>query len=99
MKTKKDDIFNILLDNKNVNYYTKLLILLSRYSYYYDYYIPNKKIMNTLHISDNNVRRLINKAKEDNIIKVYYKGNRRYFKFINKEEEEKPNVEIGRAHV
>ncbi len=83
MKSKKENIINILLKNKRVNNYTKLLIYLSRLNYYKDDYIPNKKLMNMLNINKQNlIRRLLKQLEDDKIIKIFYKGRKRYFKYI-----------------
>ena len=86
---EKSKIFKNLLSDNNVNNYTKVYILLSRFSYYKDNYIPNKKISNILKINKIDVIRAIAKLKQNNIIKVFYKGKKRYFKFINLDEEYK----------
>lgn len=84
----KQNIFKQLVDNKNVNLYTKLYLILYQMDYYKKYYIPNKLIMNKLNINKQNACRLIQQLKKDKIIRIYYKGSRRYFEFINKELEE-----------
>lgn len=84
----KQNIFKQLVDNKNVNLYTKLYLILYQMDYYKKYYIPNKLIMNKLNINKQNACRLIQQLKKDKIIRIYYKGSRRYFEFINIELEE-----------
>lgn len=84
MKKDKIDIFEILMKDENVNYYTKMLILLNRLNYYSDNYIPNVKLMKMLGINKKNTIRIITKLKKNKIIYVYYIGKKRYFKFINK---------------
>lgn len=87
-----NNILNTLMKNKKVNGYTKMIILLSRLDYYKDYYIPNKKLMNILGIKKRNIIYIINQLEIDNVIKLNYKGRKRYFKFINEEEEKEKNV-------
>lgn len=84
MKKDNVDIFEILMNDENVNYYTKMIILLNRLNYYSDNYIPNAKIMKMLGINKKNTIRLINLLKKNNVIHVYYIGKKRYFKFISK---------------
>lgn len=87
---KKQNITKILLKNKRVNNYTKLLIVLQTWDYFGEHYIPNRKIMNYLNIHKKNVISLLNQLEEDNVIKIYYRGRKKYFKFIGfKEEKEK----------
>lgn len=86
----KSNLYRILLENKRVNHYTKLLIMLNTYNHFKDYYIPNKKLTRILKIENNRVRGLLKQLQDDNIIKLYYVGKKRYFKF-NLEEEKKTN--------
>lgn len=89
----KNNIFKTLLDSKHVNNYTKLLILLNNYDYFKEYYIPNRKIMNTLKINKNRTIILLHQLQEDKIIKLRYINRKRYFRFVEKFEEiEKPEV-------
>lgn len=85
----KNNIIKILLKNKRVNSYTKLLITLNTLNYYEDYYIPNKKLMNMLKIHKKNIISLLKQLEEDKIIKLFYKGRKRYFVFLENEKEEK----------
>lgn len=86
-----ENIYKVLLANKRVNNYTKLLIILNNLNYYKDYYIPNKKLENKLKINKKRVICLLHQLQEDNIIKIGYKGKKRYFKFVTKNEKEKKN--------
>ena len=88
---KDNNIIKILLNNKRVNNYTKLLIILNTLDFYKDYYIPNKKLMNMLGLTKYWVIQLLKQLNEDNVIKIFYKGRKRYFTFIDnscKEEKE-----------
>lgn len=78
-----NNIFKIILNDDNVNDYTKLYLILYQMSYYKRYYIPNKLIANRLKIDVKLCPRLLNKFKEKGIIKIYYIGKKRYFRFIN----------------
>ena len=86
----KSNLYRILLENKRVNHYTKLLIMLNTYNHFKDYYIPNKKLTRILKIDKKNLIVLLHQLQDDNIIKLYYVGKKRYFKF-NLEEEKKTN--------
>ena len=88
MKKDKGNLFKILLKNKRVNNYTKLLILLNTLNFYEDYHIPNKKLMNMLKINKNRVIVLLHQLEEDRIIKVFYKNRKRYFTFIATDDSE-----------
>lgn len=89
MEKNKRNIIKILLKCKKVNNYTKLMIILNTLEYYEDYYIPNRKLINMMNIHKKNLIVLLKQLEEDNIIKVFYKGRKRYFTFIAKSEEEK----------
>ena len=86
----KSNLYRILLENNRVNHYTKLLIMLNTYNHFKDYYIPNKKLTRILKIDKKNLIVLLHQLQDDNIIKLYYVGKKRYFKF-NLEEEKKTN--------
>lgn len=88
----KSNLYHILLENKRVNHYTKLLIMLNTYNHFKDYYIPNKKLTRILKIENNRVRGLLKQLQDDNIIKLYYIGKKRYFRFLTKDKKE--NIEI-----
>ena len=93
----KNDLFSILLDDKNVNYYTKMLIMLNRLDYYQEYYIPNKKLMKMLGIHKKNVIQILNKLEENNVIKLHYKKSKRYFDFVkiqNRKHEDLKNIQL-----
>ena len=82
-KKNRNDLFSILLNDDNVNHYTKLLIILNRLDYYQEYYIPNKKLMKMLGIHKKNVIQILNKLEDNNVIKLHYKKSKRYFDFVN----------------
>ena len=82
-KNMKNNIFKSLLNDNNVNKYTKLYLILYQMNHYNRYYIPNKLIANRLKLSIRNSIRLLNMFKDKGIIKIYYIGKRRYFRFIN----------------
>lgn len=84
---KNNNIFKELLNNKRVNNYTKLMIILNTLNFYEDYYIPNKKLMNMLNINKNRVIVLLEQLRKDRIIAIFYKGSKRYFTFIANNEE------------
>lgn len=93
MKKENNNIIKIILNNKRVNNYTKLLIILNTLNFYEDYYIPNKKLMNMLGINKNRVIVLIKQLENDNIIKIFYKGRKRYFTFIASSKEQQKEIE------
>lgn len=82
MKKDNRNIIKILLNNEKVNNYTKLMVILNTLDHYEDYYIPNKKLMNMLSINKKSVIRLLHQLECDKVIKVFYKGRKRYFTFI-----------------
>lgn len=96
-KNEKNNIIKILLNNKKVNNYTKLLIILNTLNYYEDYYIPNKKLMNMLGLTKYWVIQLLKQLNEDDMIRIFYKGRKRYFTFIayskDKKEENKNKID------
>ena len=75
----KNNIFKSLLNDNNVNKYTKLYLILYQMNHYNRYYIPNKLIANRLKIDIKLCSRLLNMFKDKGIIKIYYIGKRRYF--------------------
>ncbi len=81
MKNEKIKITKLLLYNKHVNNYSKLMIILSNLYYFQDYYIPNRKLMNMLHIRKHRLIGLLHQMVEDKIIVIFYKGRKRYFNF------------------
>lgn len=96
MPREKINLSKILLNNKHVNHYTKLLIHLSRWNYYEDYYIPNKKIMNILGINKKRTIGLLKQLEEDHVIAIFYKKRKRFFTLLNfnkSEENEFQNME------
>lgn len=92
-KDNKDNnnIFKILLNDDKVNNYTKLYLILNRLDYYKKYYIPNQLIMKELKLSCSNSQKLIAVFKKRKIIRIYYKGNKRYFEFIDNNTDDKDN--------
>ena len=87
IKNNNRNIIKILLANKKVNNYTKLMIYLNTLDYYEDYYIPNKKLMNILGIRKHRLIGLLHQLENDNIISIRYKGRKRYFMFIKNNED------------
>lgn len=79
----ENNIFKLILNDDNVNKYTKLYLILYQMNYYKRHYIPNRLIANRLNLDIKLCPRLLNKFKEKGIIKIYYIGKKRYFKFIN----------------
>lgn len=90
---EKIKITKLLLQNKRVNNYTKLMIILSTLNYYEDYYIPNRKLMNMLGIEKNRIRGLLHQLEEDKMIAIFYKGRKRFFTFL-KTGNEDPKVDL-----
>ena len=78
-----NNIFKSLLNDDNVNDYTKLYLILYQMNYYQRHYIPNKLISNRLNLKIPNCTRLLKRLEKNNIIKITYIGKKRYFKFIN----------------
>lgn len=82
---KNNSLYNILLNDENVNTYTKVLIILNQLHYNHDFYIPNNKIMNLCKkykIEITTIRQLQNVLKtlvSKKLINIVYKGNLRYF--------------------
>lgn len=83
---KENNIFKILLNDNNVNNYTKLYLILYQMNYYKKNYIPNKLLANKLGMQIRDVRRLLNVFKKKGIIVIYYIGKKKYFKFKNKQD-------------
>ncbi len=82
-------LFSLLMNDDNVNLYTKFFIVLYNIKKYgKENYIPNQLFMNKFGTSKKDTSRLINKMKKDRIIRVYYINNKRYFDFIDRELEE-----------
>lgn len=84
---KKKSIKTILLNSKYVNNYTKLLLILDSLDYYKEYYIPNKKLERMLNINKNRVIILLNQAESEGLIKLVYRGRKRYFLLNNQKED------------
>lgn len=91
MKNEKINISQVLMKNKHVNNYTKLLIILSQLHFYEDYYIPNSKLVKMLNVNKKRVIVLLKQLRDDNVIAIFYKGRKRFFTFleIQKKEEKK----------
>ena len=79
----KNNLFNLLMNDKNVNNYTKALIIISQMNHFKKIYIPNKVFMNKLNIDKKSVIRIVNKLKENKFIKVSYYENKRYIKIMD----------------
>lgn len=79
----KNNLFNLLMNDKNVNNYTKALIIISQMNYFKKIYIPNKLLMNKLNITKPNAIKIVNKLKENKAIKVSYYENKRYIKIMD----------------
>lgn len=86
MSIMKNNLFKLLLNDKNVNNYTKALIIISQMNYFDKIYIPNKLLMNKLNIDKKSVIRIVNKLKENKVIRVRYYENKRYITIIDKSE-------------
>ena len=83
---KENNIFKILLNDNNVNNYTKLYLILYQMNFYKKNYIPNKLIANRLNIDIQDSRKLLNVFKKKGIIVIYYIGKKKYFKFKDKKD-------------
>ena len=89
----ENNIFKLILNDDNVNKYTKLYLILYQMNHYKRYYIPNRLIANRLNLDIKLCPRLLNKFKEKGIIKIYYIGKRRYFRFVNEINKKEVNYE------
>ena len=79
-------LYSLLMNDENVNLYTKFFIVLYNIKKYgKDNYIPNQLFMNKFKLSKKDTSRLINKMRKDKVIRIYYINNKRYFDFIDKE--------------
>ncbi len=90
---EKIKITRLILNNKRVNNYTKLMIILSSLNYYEDYYIPNRKLMNMLNINKKRVIILLKQLQEDRVIAIFYKGRKRFFTFLQTGNEDLKNID------
>lgn len=79
----KNNLFNLLINDKNVNNYTKALIIISQMNYFKKIYIPNQVFMNKLKINKYNASRLIKQLEKNKVIKVSYYENKRYIKIMD----------------
>lgn len=87
MKNKmKNNLFKILLNDKNVNNYTKALIIILQMNYFDKIYIPNKLLMNKLNINKYNASRLIKQLENNKVIRVRYYENKRYITIVDNPE-------------
>lgn len=89
----ENNIFKLILNDDNVNKYTKLYLILYQMNHYKKNYIPNRLIANRLNLDIKLCPRLLNKFKEKGIIKIYYIGKRRYFRFVNEINKKEVNYE------
>ena len=89
----ENNIFKLILNDDNVNKYTKLYLILYQMNYYKKNYIPNRLIANRLNLDIRNSRRLLKIFEEKGIIKIYYIGKRRYFRFVNEINKKEVNYE------
>ena len=71
------------MNDKNVNNYTKALIIISQMNHFKKIYIPNRLLMNKLNITKPNAIKIVNKLKENKVIKVSYYENKRYIKIMD----------------
>ena len=85
----KNNLFNLLMNDKNVNNYTKALIIISQMNHFKKIYIPNRLLMNKLNITKPNAIKIVNKLKENKVIKVSYYENKRYIKIMDNIESNK----------
>ena len=85
----------MLLSNKRVTSYAKLLIVLYQMEYYHDDYIPSKKLINYSSLTKREIIRTLKQLSDDKIISVFYEGKKRYFRFNNLYENEPDNNEIS----
>lgn len=79
------DITNVILASDSVDVSIKILIVLSWYDYYKDYYIPNQKLQNKLGLSKRAIQRGLATLKARELINIYYHGPKRHFSLNNKE--------------
>lgn len=80
---KNVNLFELLINNENVNLYTRVILFIYNCNYYNRFYIPNQMIMNKFKINKFNSSRIINKLKDDNIIKIQFLNNKRMIKINN----------------
>lgn len=73
----------ILMRDKNVCVYTKLLILISQMNYFGKHDISNTLIVRRLGITKAYAIRTLNKMKQNGIIKINYNGPKRYITLCN----------------
>lgn len=81
---KNNSLYNILLNDENVNTYTKVLIMLNQLHYNHDFYIPNKKLLNIckkykIKINTRQLQYILINLVSNKLINIFYKGNLRYF--------------------
>lgn len=97
--SSKINLNKLMLKNNRVNNYTKMIIILNTLYFYEDYYIPNRKLMNMLNINKNRVIVLLNQLREDKIISIFYKSRKRFFTFIENNEESNSQLDHAKNDV
>lgn len=89
---EKNSIISILLHNKNVNLYTKLLIFLFYKNKNKSYNISDLEICKRLNLDINKDRKriylILTKIEKDNIIKIKIQHQKRFFKWLLNDEKE-----------
>lgn len=94
----KNGIISIILDNKNVNFYTKLLIFLYYKNKNNTYNISDSEICKRLKLNINSDRKKIYKTlcklEEDKVIKINIVNRKRYFKWLIEEQKENNTIEL-----
>ena len=84
----KVDLYDIILLNNDLsNTDLKLIVVLSRCSFFRDTYIPTKKLVTLMrkyipNISNRTIVRSLKKLKDNKIIDYWAYNDKRYFKFI-----------------
>ena len=92
MKKDKYNLYKTLLEDDNVNLYTKVLIIISQYTFYDNFYMPNRLFMNKLDVDKKSVIRILNKMQRKGLISVRYYENKRYIKLINYNKQKKREI-------
>lgn len=91
---RNNSIISILLNNHNVNIYSKLLIFLYYRHKNNDYLIPDTIICKYLKLENNKtnqikIYRTLKQMEKDKIIQIKIKLRRRYFKWLIKQDFDK----------
>ena len=89
----ENNIFKLILNDDNVNKYTKLYLILYQMNHYKKNYIPNRLIANRLNLDIPHSCRLLKMFEEKGIIRIYYIGQKRYFRFVNEIKKKEVNYE------